>query len=1219
TDTKASVPAEVTILSQRLDRTVAHFDAEDHARAHTSIQELNRIVEDARALEAQTGLTLFAPIDAVGLSVNLACVDNKVVGFGLLIDGLLSPEAKTIERFAKAGKLSTKEIPKDKLVEHLSTNLPAELSTQFNTAIEAARASTQNTATHLKTIEDLGRHVTQDLGVIPAVFNDGDALAFYVAVREQGSRYLVLSLGSGLASGYVDELGLVADIMGEAGAVHVDMHPEAPAIMPNDKGGLRQYISQRAIIDPQAWNLAQAYSIDLSGLTDKDSQLAKAQSLFNSNDPADQAKAEEIFTLIGEALAVSVYTLNRNLVNYVREKSRYTDKTHPVTTVLVVGRVTRDKAGETIVNEANRYLHEVLGLTHITVVLPKAEANPLRQEIAKRFAQLEGAAYYASQVWQDSQENKQVQSSSFGKEERLGRAVDQLLSAYYESRQYSPNSAFSLARSLYELTGDTAYLEVMSEAISLYRELIAQNNDPAAYGAGTMEMSAELLAVSKDARFLGIAVEVLNEQLAYTPLSRNFKIGYIAKLAVEISKLSSDPQYVMALLNKIAELWPDTSCFARGYVPAKDRHVYTQEISESYADLAEAISGEIERIQMISLQEKYISAIYELRISARRALAEMQVDTQALAQYQTEIAALHSHLVAGYRAHVSGRNNEDEAGVFSDQPADISRLMAVTGKILVRLFAAGLHFGLWHAAQTDIYQASPQEILRIHRHTPDRRIHPVAQLAVVMDYYWSLLMEQLRTDRRRDLIREFRIDDVIEGKPVWRIPVKQDYIDLPGVGMIDYLAHLAFTGPYLKDLLPINQGNVARVVARLKEMALHRATEEEIDLDIAPISSSWTNPALVLYPLVSSDAGMREDLTIAIESGIAEEAERNSYQTANEYVSAAYRVTGQSKYFRALNAMMLRAFQQAPRESLLRLRNTVEALEAAIEDNEADDQVQTSALGKEDNLTTAALKGLLSIQHDLEQFAALTPERASQLQELQEHIQSRGPPLAQAVFEYSTREDTTLLPAEHKAELLRLHTLALADWKYSFILQLYGNSTVALEAALWQEATLTGRTLSQIVLGYLGANSLPQPEHLGFSVSRPTPSTQDESAFETDYLFLGGAGFNISAPARSILDVYNRSLPAHELRKKRVVTLVTAHIDDGGNSAAVKTVVEKKYQTSFPAPGDPMTAAIFFALDKWFKDYGKYTDHKDFAPTLRQAKTDLHLINKNRLDLTSAS
>ncbi|MCQ9208146.1 MAG: PHP domain-containing protein, partial [Omnitrophica bacterium] len=401
-------------LNQRIDATIAKFQDKDQdkERAETPLPVLHQIVEDARIQESETGLKLFVDINGIGLSVNLACVDNKVVGFGHLIMGILNPEGATITRFAEQGQIDLKDVAKGQREQHLLDNLDETLRPRFETAITAAKevARRDDLNQRLKAVEDLGQHITEDISAEAAVFNDGDALAFYVAAEENGSRYFVLSLGTGVASGYVDELGLVADIMGEAGAVHIDMAPNAPGIMPGENGNLRQYISQRAVIDPQGWNLAAAYDIDLAPFGDnKDAKLAHAQSLFDSDSVQDRQKAQKIFTHIGQALAVVVYRINRTLSAYAQEKPRYSLKNQPIQTVLIVGRVTRGKAGQTIVEEANKYLKEELNLDHITVVLPKETDDPKRVEVVKRFGQLEGAGYYVSQVWQDAQE---LQTSS---------------------------------------------------------------------------------------------------------------------------------------------------------------------------------------------------------------------------------------------------------------------------------------------------------------------------------------------------------------------------------------------------------------------------------------------------------------------------------------------------------------------------------------------------------------------------------------------------------------------------------------------------------------------------------------------------------------------------------------------------------------------------------------------------------------------------------------
>jgi hypothetical protein len=198
--------AQLAQLEARIDETVAHFDSAelDHKRARAPLYTLKAIVDEAKALEATLGISLFAPIDGIGLSVNVSCVANKPVGFGPLIEGLVSPEAKTIERFTKLGKLNLKDVAKDKVQEYLLANLPEEadkpLRSQFAQASAAAKLQTaEKMPERLAVIENIATCLTQDLEGVAAVFNDGAALAFWAAVAESASRYFVFSLGSGVA------------------------------------------------------------------------------------------------------------------------------------------------------------------------------------------------------------------------------------------------------------------------------------------------------------------------------------------------------------------------------------------------------------------------------------------------------------------------------------------------------------------------------------------------------------------------------------------------------------------------------------------------------------------------------------------------------------------------------------------------------------------------------------------------------------------------------------------------------------------------------------------------------------------------------------------------------------------------------------------------------------------------------------------------------------
>jgi hypothetical protein len=269
---------------------------------------------------------------------------------------------------------------------------------------------------------------------------------------------------------------------------------------------------------------------------------------------------------------------------------------------------------------------------------------------------------------------------------------------------------------------------------------------------------------------------------------------------------------------------------------------------------------------------------------------------------------------------------------------------------------------------------------------------------------------------------------------------------------------------------------------------------------------------------------------------------------------------------------------------------------------------QTSALRKLDNkpLTDGALRELLTLQRALMSYDQIPQAEQSALSGVFASIQARAPPvsplagtspstapaLAQAVYEYAVTPASGFSEAM-RAELVRLYTAAHTHWRYDFFLTLYNGDHQALERELWSQATTTGRTFSQMVLGAVGPESIPQPQDLGLAVAFPTFES-DDSAFVTDYTLLGGGGFNTSGVARSFLQDY-LDLPLHE-RTHLMVTVIAACLDDGGNSLDIRELLRKVFGVHLPAVGDPFAAVLFLALEQWL------TDNPDYFPTFTQRK-----------------
>ncbi|MDD3088230.1 MAG: hypothetical protein PHP89_06680, partial [Candidatus Omnitrophica bacterium] len=285
-------------------------------------------------------------------------------------------------------------------------------------------------------VAPLAKRLSIDLGGVPVgIINDGDAGALSVAVTLGLKKVLALSLGTGLAAGYVDGKGQVTNYLGEMGKCSIDLAANAEQHEGlRIRGALQQYTSQRGVLrlsrgiwlnfdrdfeEKVAREFAQQDGIDLAGVenivdfvkpkltstrgkefekaTGDRPKLKFVQSLLDLEEGSkDRALAERIFKTIGYYLAVATSASLPDL---------------DIAYVVLFGACTSGRAGELIISSASEHLIEELGFekaSHIHIVLASEEdyaknvgteiSAEFDEEFAARFGQAVGAAYMGMQM-----------------------------------------------------------------------------------------------------------------------------------------------------------------------------------------------------------------------------------------------------------------------------------------------------------------------------------------------------------------------------------------------------------------------------------------------------------------------------------------------------------------------------------------------------------------------------------------------------------------------------------------------------------------------------------------------------------------------------------------------------------------------------------------------------------------------------------------------------
>ncbi len=198
-------------------------------------------------------------------------------------------------------------------------------------------------------------------GIPFEVINDGEVTALAGSMSLGVNRVLGIAMGSSLAGGYVDKDGNLPGWLDELAFAPVDYQPGAPADeWSGDAGVGALYFSQQAVnrLAPQA-------GIPLAADRTVPERLKDVQALMEAGDPRAQAVFETIGAYFGYAVA---------------QYAEFYDLSH----LLMLGRVTSGKGGDTVLNTANRILKAEFPdvAKRVTLSVPDESSRRVGQAIA---------------------------------------------------------------------------------------------------------------------------------------------------------------------------------------------------------------------------------------------------------------------------------------------------------------------------------------------------------------------------------------------------------------------------------------------------------------------------------------------------------------------------------------------------------------------------------------------------------------------------------------------------------------------------------------------------------------------------------------------------------------------------------------------------------------------------------------------------------------------
>lgn len=214
---------------------------------------------------------------------------------------------------------------------------------------------------HRPEVQNLFRHISDELGVPLQIVNDGDAAALAGAISLHDNGVLGLAMGSSLAAGYVDTRGQIPDWLNELASAPVDEAPHTPADdLLGRRGTGSQYLSQQCV-----FRLAKRAGLHLPQEAPPAERLAFAQQQLAAGHPGALAIWQTMGIYLGYSLA------------------HYADF-YEIKHVLLLGRCTSGAGGEVILSTAQHVLtREFSSLAErIHIHLPDETTRRLGQAIA---------------------------------------------------------------------------------------------------------------------------------------------------------------------------------------------------------------------------------------------------------------------------------------------------------------------------------------------------------------------------------------------------------------------------------------------------------------------------------------------------------------------------------------------------------------------------------------------------------------------------------------------------------------------------------------------------------------------------------------------------------------------------------------------------------------------------------------------------------------------
>lgn len=211
---------------------------------------------------------------------------------------------------------------------------------------------------YLDVVKQLEKELNHPIPVVVA--NDGDVTALAGAMDLKDNCVLGIAMGTSEAVGYVDENGNLTGWLSELAFVPVDFNKEAMVDEWSlDYGVGCKYFSQDAVI-----KLAPVANITLDENLSLAEKLKYVQKLNKENHPG----ANEIFESIGVYLAYAL---------------AYYAEFYNIKHVLVLGRVTSGKGGDTILNVCRETLKvEFPEYAHFNIDMPSEYNRRVGQSIA---------------------------------------------------------------------------------------------------------------------------------------------------------------------------------------------------------------------------------------------------------------------------------------------------------------------------------------------------------------------------------------------------------------------------------------------------------------------------------------------------------------------------------------------------------------------------------------------------------------------------------------------------------------------------------------------------------------------------------------------------------------------------------------------------------------------------------------------------------------------